>query len=128
MIEHFHKIANHLRSLKFVAVIMAIVFLVVITGIIFIGIKFTSKYHQVNLFLIPSIVGFFWSASAYAFLTMFQYVPSKVSANDKFFARIKTKLHRFWYWFIGVVFLVTTIALLFLSFKLTYIWVRDYVA
>ena len=121
MIDHFHKITNRLRKLKSVVIIMAVIFLIIILGIIFLN------THQEEFFLIPCIVGFLWCLLAYAFLIGFQYMPNKANENNKFFARMKVKFYRFLYWLFGVGFIVISIVMIILSVKMIAVWGRDYI-
>jgi hypothetical protein len=121
MIDFFHNVAKRLRPLRSVAVVMAILCFLIVMGIIL-----TSKSQREDFLLIPGVVGFLWSLSAYAFLSGFQNEPVKKDRDAGVFSRVKTRLSRFFYSLMGVVFILATMTLFFLSLRMIQIWVRDY--
>ena len=48
------------------------------------------------------------------------------SKSLKFFSKLKRNINRGWYWFIGVAFLGTTVAVMFVTYRMVSIWLRDY--
>lgn len=74
---------------------------------------------------IPSFVALLWGLSTASFITTFHTVPA-ADGSLRFFARLKRRFARAWYWFIGMAFLVTSLAVLFFTYKMVSIWIRTY--
>ena len=77
-------------------------------------------------YLIPSVLGFIWTLLYLLLVSAFPYVPEKPDPSIKFFKRIKIKFKRGIYYLIGIVFVVTTLAGIVLSFRMINIWLTDY--
>ena len=121
MIDSFQKFANRLWYLRIVAIGAGVVFLVLVVVIILF-----SNAREDDKYLIPGLLGFLWSLSAYAFISNFQSVPEKAKRSDGFLHRLKRNIHRSWYWIIAFLFTGTTVAVVFLTFRLVSIWLNDY--
>lgn len=121
MIEKLQRIAQALQMLRLPSIFAGFVSLASIVVIIFI-----SKSHEGDRFIIPSFVGLLWAISTYSFIVIFRSVPEKARKNLRFFSKLKHNIHRGWYWFISVVFLGTTVAVTFTTFRMVSIWLRDY--
>lgn len=121
MIDTLQKIAQTIKFLRLPSIAAGLLSLASIVVIIF-----TSESHEGDRFLIPSIVGLLWSMSTYSFIVTFQSVPEKASKTIKFFNRLKRNIHRGWYWFIGIVFLGTTLTVILATYRVVSIWMRDY--
>lgn len=121
MIDRLGKIAQTLQFLRIPTIITGLVCLIVLTVIIF-----TSKTHEDDIYLIPSIIGLLWSVTAYSFLTGFNSVPQKAEDSWKFFQRVKRKLIRSWYWLLAIIFLGTSILAILVTFRIISIWIGDY--
>lgn len=78
------------------------------------------------MFHIPSFIGTIWALITYSFLLTFNAVPEKASNSLGMYGKAKRHLHRSWYWFLGIVFLGTTIAAVYFTYSLLSIWARDY--
>lgn len=89
-------------------------------------IAFTSTSVEDDEYLFPSILGFIWMLSFYAFIETFKNVPQRPEANLGFFARAKRKLIRFWYWIIGLTLLASSAAAVMFTIRALAIWVRNY--
>ena len=121
MIDSFQKFANRLWYLRIVAVGAGVLFFVLVVVIILF-----SNAREDDKYLIPGFLGILWSLSAYAFISNFQSVPEKAKRSDGFLHRLKRNIHRSWYWIIAFIFTGTTVAVVFLTFRLVSIWLNDY--
>jgi hypothetical protein len=121
MIDKLQRIAQAIQILRLPSIAVGLIGLASLVMIMFI-----SKSHEGDRFLIPSIVGLFWAISAYSFIVTFRSVPEKANKSLKFFSKLKRIINRGWYWFIGVVFLCTTVAAMFVTYRMVSIWLRDY--
>ena len=121
MIDQFHKVALKIRFLKIPAIVCGAASLA-----LFLFTLFTSNTHESDRYLIPSIVGFIWSLSSYAFIENFGSVPVKPDKTLSFFGRIKRRFIRLWYWLLGIAFVATSAAVLFITFRASAIWLRSF--
>lgn len=121
MIEKLNRIAQSIRFLYLPSIFIGLVSLASVIIIIL-----SSGSHDGNRFLIPSIVGFLWSVSAYSFIGAFCSIPEGVSKELGFFKRLKHRIHRVWYWLIGVLFLCTNIVLILFTIKIIRVWLKDF--
>lgn len=122
MIDRFTKIANALQFLRLPSVVIGLVSLVTMIAIIV-----SPKTPEGNFYLIPSAVGILWSITTYSFLVNFHSVPHKADQSWKFFKRLRRNITRAWYWFLGLVFIGTTVGAIFVSYRMITIWLKDYV-
>lgn len=118
MIDSLHRIAVRIRPLRYVAVVLGAVCLAVLGMIIFVS----PATGDGNRFLMPAIVGFIWCLSAYGFIDTFQSVPGRSDASQGIIARLKRRLARAWFWFLAILFAVSTLAALFLTIRLGSVW------
>ncbi len=121
MIDRFAKVANTLQILRLPSVIAG-----VLSSAAMLTVIITSKTHESDFYLIPSSVGLLWSIATYSFLVNFQSVPNKAESSWSLFERIKRNAIRAWYWLIAVLFVVTTIAVMAISYRMIAVWLRDY--
>ena len=121
MIDRLKKLSESIRHFRLPAVAFGCFCLM---GTIVIILDSDSGFGE--RFLIPSIVGALWAASIYAFIANFQSVPEKAHSGLSFFGKVKRRLHRGWYWIIGVVFLGTTAALVYFTSSVIGVWLREY--
>ena len=121
MIDKFQRIAQIIKFLRLPSIAVGLISLASMVVIMFI-----SKSPESDRFLIPSIVGLLWAISTYSFIVTFRSVPEKSNISLKFFSKLKRNINRGWYWFIGIVFLGTTVAVMFVTYRLVSIWLRDY--
>lgn len=122
MIDRFTKIANALQFLRLPSVVIGLVSLVTMIAIIV-----SPKSLEGDLYLIPSAVGILWSVTTYSFLVNFHAVPQKADRSWTFFKRVRRMITRVWYWFMGMVFIGTTVGAIFVSYRMITIWLKDYV-
>jgi len=121
MIDTFKKIAQAIKILRVPSIAVGLIGLVSIVVVIF-----SSSSREGDVYLIPSVVVVLWSMSTYVFITTFCPVPEKPDKSFKFLAKLKQKIYRGWYWFVGLVFIGSTIATVVLSYRLVLIWFRGY--
>ena len=121
MIDKLQGIAQAIQILRLPSIAVGLISLASMVAIIFI-----SKSHDSDRFLIPSIVSLFWAISTYSFIVTFRSVPKKANKPLNFFSQLKRNINRGWYWFIGVVFLGTTVAVMFVTFRMVSIWLGSY--
>ncbi len=121
MIDKFQRIAQAIQFLRLPSIAVGLISLASIVVIII-----TSKSHAGDRFLIPSFVGLLWAMSTYSFIVTFRSVPEKASKTMRFFRKLKRNIYRGWYWFISIVFLGTTVCVIFVTYRVVSIWVRDY--
>lgn len=122
MIDTLQRIAVRIRPLRYVALVLGAACLVALAVIIF-G---TAAAGGGNRFLVPAIVGFIWCLSAYGFIDTFQSVPERMDRAHGWFSRIKRSMFRAWFWVLAVLFGGSTLAALFLTFKLGSYWLGKY--
>ena len=121
MINKLQGIAQAIQILRLPSIAVGLISLALMVVIMF-----TSKSPESYRFLIPSVVGLLWAISTYSFIVTFRSVPEKANKSSKFFSKLKRNINRGWYWFIGVVFLGTTVAVMFVTYRMVSIWLRDY--
>ena len=121
MIDRLQRIAQSIQILRLPSIAIGLISLVSMVVIIF-----TSKSHEGDRLLIPSVVGVLWAMTTYAYLVTFRSVPEKASKTWSIFSRLKRNISRGWYWFISIVFLGTTVAAIFITIRMVSIWLRDY--
>ncbi|MBV1879138.1 MAG: hypothetical protein KUG79_15965 [Pseudomonadales bacterium] len=117
MIEMLGAISTKLRWAKV---------LVCLLGVCFFGLFVSSIFNvpatNSDEYLLPSVVGVIWSALFFLLIATFSNIPSKPLKQDKFFVKLKVRIKRSGYHVLGVIFVVLTIAVLMLSFKMFGIW------
>lgn len=118
MIDALQRIAVRIRPLRRVALVLGVICLAGLVLIIFAA----PASGGSNRFLVPALVGFIWCLSAYGFIDTFQAVPARLDRSRGVFARIKRAALRTWFWFLAVLFGASTLAALFLTFRLGAVW------
>lgn len=121
MIEKLNKLAIFISPLKWPALIISIALLVVAVTI-----AVSSSSRDEDILLIPSIVGFVWFLCIYVLISNFQNIPRKIEPEDGWLARIKVRLYRFWFLVLGLLFILTTGLVLFISYRLIMDWLSRY--
>ena len=121
MINKLQRIAQAIQILRLPSISVGLISLASIVVIIFI-----SESHEGDRFIIPSLVGLLWAMSTYSFIVTFRSVPEKASKKMRFFRKLKHNINRGWYWFISVVFLGATVAVILVTYRMVSIWLRDY--
>jgi hypothetical protein len=112
MIEKFSAIAKKLAWLLMVIKLLLAGFLCLFFLAIFelAGIKSET-------FLIPSLLGFLWSGLLLFMLVTFPDVPVKLAKQANFLAKTQVAFKRAIYYFLTIIFLVLTLAIVLLSLK-----------
>ncbi len=72
--------------------------------------------------LMPAILGFCWALMLYSTGELFQFIPAKASKQEAFGSRIKVQLRRGLLWILGILTLISTVALLLLSYQILRVW------
>ena len=121
MLEKLQRIAQAIQFLRLPSIIVGIASLASVIGIVL-----TSKSHEGDRFLIPSIVMLFWAVNAHTFITTFRAVPGRTPESPGFWARVRSRVFRGWYWAVGVIFLGATAAVVLMTYQLTSFWLSDY--
>jgi hypothetical protein len=121
MIDRFRRIAQTLQFLRLPSVAIGLVCLASMVVIVL-----TSEGHQQDTLLIPSLVGLLWAVTTHAFLATFRFAPEKADPSWGIVRRLGRYLRRAWYWAIGIVFLATTTAAVFVTYRMVSAWLRDY--
>jgi hypothetical protein len=121
MIDTLQRIATAIQMLRLPSIVVGWVSLASLVVTIF----FLAP-HQGDRFIIPGLVGLLWAISAYAFIATFRSVPEKPGRSSRRLARLWQKLKRGWYGFISAVFLLATLIVIVLTFRLVSVWLREY--
>ncbi len=79
-----------------------------------------------DAYLIPSVLGLLWSVLLFFLLTTFLDIPPKPQAEASFLIRLKTRIKRSFYYLLGLIFLLLTIAVSLYSFRMLGIWMSDH--
>ncbi|MBL6904814.1 MAG: hypothetical protein ISR27_04710 [Pseudomonadales bacterium] len=72
--------------------------------------------------LMPSILGLCWALMFYSTGELFQGVPDKAAAEDAFRRRAGVRVRRVLLWILGILTIISAVALLLLSYQLLRIW------
>lgn len=121
MIDRLQRIAYRIRFLRLPSVALGSLCVAsIVVILIFTGPRGGERW------LMPSFIGLLWSISAYSFIVAFRSVPSRPDDTLRSIGRIKRRIARGWYWFIGMVFLAASVGVLVASFRLASIWFKDY--
>ena len=121
MIETLESISKKLRWTKPLVLIIGL-----ICFILFFAAIFELKGLNSDIYLIPSVLGVAWAALFFFLLSTFPYVPAKPNKDEKYFAKLKIRVKRVLYHLLSVIFIVLTIAVIIVSFKLLSIWHTDF--
>ena len=119
MIDKFRSIAQAIQILRLPVICVGFIFLAITVMIIF-----STDSNAGERFLIPGIVGMLWSMSTYAFIVTFRSVPQKADNSLGLFGKLGRNVHRGWYWVISVIFVVTTIAAIYITNSVISVWLR----
>jgi hypothetical protein len=112
MLERLHQIAIRLIAFK-PLVIFGILLFSILTMI-----SLITTNPESDSFLNASILGTIWTLLLYSFLQLFQSIPRLPDASDGFFKSIIVKIKRGLYFLLSLAIIMTTIALLWMSFRL----------
>jgi len=121
MIDSLEIVAKRFRWSKPLVFMIGLVFLSLFFGSIF-GLSGISS----DIYLIPSVLGVIWSALFFFLVSTYSYIPPKPTNGTKFFFRVKVHFKRGIYHVLGVVFILLTIAVISLSFKMLGVWRNEF--
>ena len=119
MLVALAKIAHAIRILRLPSLVIGTVALVSTLMMIF-NPALDDRY------LIPSVIALLWAMSCYFFIVTFCSIPKRPNESLPFFARLKQKARRGWYWLIGVMFIITTLSAIAVSNRMLLVWLKDY--
>lgn len=117
MIERLQRIATFLRPLRLLIFVIGGFSIVVLLLSLF-----ENPWLIGDRLLIPSILGFCWSATLYSISKLFAVVPGKPNAGAGFRDRLSIRLRRGGLWILAVLTVGLTIAVVVLSFELLRTW------
>ena len=117
MIDRLAKISSRLYWLKPIGFIFSSGFLLLFGY----SVLFRSA-GEMDVYLIPSILGTLWSLLLISIIYIFPNVPSVPSADVNYIDKVKIRLKRSLYYLMGLIFLVLSIAIILLSLKMLGIW------
>jgi energy-coupling factor transporter transmembrane protein EcfT len=123
VIDRLQRIALAIRFLRLPSMLAALVGLLALFATVLL-----SRSHAGDILVIPAFLGLAWGLSAYAFITTFQAVPDKADRGWGLFARLKRNLRRAWYGLIALLFLAATLLVVFLTYRMSMVWLREYFA
>ena len=118
MIDRFRSIAVAGKRFKPFVIFVGMV-AITIFGLEVLGIIGTPGE---DVLLIPSIVLSLWAIVLWTMLQSFPGVPERLDKSARFFKRIKSKMVRLSYYLLVILFVATTVMLIWLSFRLLGIW------
>jgi len=118
MIDVLQRVAVRFRPLRHVAVILGLGCLAALGVVLF----SPPAAAGGDRYLVPALIGFIWSLSAYGFIDTFQSVPARLETPRGMLARIRRAVARGWYWLLAILFAASTLAALLLTFKLGAYW------
>ena len=121
MIDKFQRIARSIQFLRLPAIIVGLISFLLIVTLIFVAQSGTGKR-----WLMLGFISLLWAISTYAFIVNFQSIPTKADKTMRFFTRIKRHIHRAWHWLVALIFLGATSGALFISYRMIYVWFKDY--
>ena len=119
---------DHLRAFSKKIIWLKPVFFLA-TGAACIVFGYVVIFEQENdkdIFIIPSIVGALWSLVCSLLLLVFPYVPTKPDKQLDFFKRFKVLCVRAGYHLASLVFVLMSISVVVLTFKLLNVWYADF--
>ena len=94
---------------------------------IFCSSLFNLGHFIEEVYLIPSLAGLIWSLLLFIMLKTFVNIPIKSEETLTFFSKIKYWFVRLGYRILIVIFLLMTVAVLILSFRLFRVWFVNWI-
>lgn len=120
MIDQLHRLARLLLPLKWPVLILALGFAASAIVIVL-----SSMNDGDDVLLIPCIIGFLAALSAYSLIANFQTVPRRAEKTDSLWVRFKIRFYRWIFSALAISFIATTLAFLFLAWRLLGIWINE---
>ena len=121
MIDKIQRVAVSVQFFRLPAIGLGLAALVAIGVILLL-----ADSPRAEAFLIPSVVALIWSLSAHSFIVTFRSVPERADRSQGWFRRLWRNLVRGWYWLIALLFLATTLAAVYFTYRVISIWMRDF--
>ena len=121
MIERLQGIARRLRLLRAPLLVLGLLSLALLLYTLL-----TSASRAEDRWLMPSLIALVWAMSTFGFIGLFQHVPPLVAARQTWAARLAHRAHRAVYMLLALVYLLTTLAALYLSQKALSVWLTDF--
>jgi hypothetical protein len=121
LLESFQKFALFLRPVKPLAFAGLFLF-----AVIFGWNTIAAADGSGERYVIPSIVGFLWALSIYSFIASFQHIPAKANPRHSFLAKLMATLRRTPYWIMALLALISSVAVLFVTYRLFAVWLHDF--
>ena len=104
--------------------------ILVVVSLLFVGMLLSSVfgvgYFKDDVYLMPGLVGALWAGLLFNLVNIFPHFPSKPNKDITFFSRLKIWFIRFMFSLLAIVFLVLSVVVVMLSFKLFGIWRADF--
>ena len=123
MIDHLSVFAKKVIWLK------PLIFLTTVAAlIVFAYVVFFASGADKDVYVIPCIVSVLWSLVCWLLLSLFPYVPPMAEKQERFSIRLKTALVRGAYHICSLLFVLLSVVVLLLTFKLLNVWRVDFYA
>ena len=121
MLEFLSSISKKLVWTKPITLMITLIFVIILLSSIF-----NVGYFKDDIYLIPSLVGALWAGLLFNLVHVFPHLPQKPNTDIALLSRLKLRLMRFIFSFLALGFLILTVAVVILSFKLLGIWRGDF--
>jgi len=121
VLEVLSSISKKLVWTKPITLTITLIFMIMLLSSIF-----NVGYFKDDIYLIPSLVGALWAGLLFNLVHVFPHLPQKPNKDIALLSRLKLRLIRFIFSFLALGFLVLTVVVVMLSFKLLGIWRADF--
>jgi hypothetical protein len=119
VLEALEKLAHAIRILRLPSIVIGTVALISALTMIF-NPALDDRY------LMPSVIALLWAMCSYFFIVTFCSIPTRPDDSLPLFSKLKQKVGRGWYWLIGVMFIITTLSAIAVTYRMILIWLKDY--
>ncbi len=121
LIKRCEYIALYLFKGRFIAIITGLVsFVLLVYATLFLSIE------QQNTIAVPCLLIILWSLLFFVFIRVFSNTEQPVVGKYAFFARAKRYLIAIFYKVFACIFLLLTLSILYLTYKMLLVWFRSY--
>ncbi|MES9962414.1 MAG: hypothetical protein ABW116_02645 [Candidatus Sedimenticola sp. 20ELBAFRAG] len=121
VLDRLNRLAKRAAPFQGTALIFSLTSLLAITASLLLLEPGESDYY-----LYPLIIIFLWFLSIYALVDCFKEIPSHPREQKGLLNKLKSTAARCWSWLVGVVFIMTTLGVMMLSWKLINLWIKNY--
>lgn len=121
MLEILNRLANGLLPARNFFLGLAFIGLLAFVG----GLLMEGRGEQ-GIVVIPSLILSFWGFSVFLLIRNFAFIPGRAHSQDGFFRRTWQGGKRAWYWLVGLLFLVTSLAVAWQTIRLMTVWIRNF--